>query len=114
MTIGDVSVTKGQEYDLLKTSNGPVQVITMAQNVIYDKEVPVNEEMKKEAEDQFKLIAENNEKVVDQIVNLGYKDKQDYIDKVMLPGVQAQALMKNILWMTRKRSSFNINRVLRK
>ncbi|WP_276931364.1 hypothetical protein [Dubosiella newyorkensis] len=94
MTIGDVSVTKGQEYDLLKTSNGPVQVITMAQNVIYDKEVPVNEEMKKQAEDQFKLIAENNEKVVDQIVNLGYKDKQDYIDKVLLPSVQAQALMK--------------------
>lgn len=94
MTIGDTTYTKGQEYNLLKTSNGPAQLMTLVQQIIYDKEVPVTEEMKKEAQEQFDLIKENNENVADQLKALGYSDEQDYIDKVLLPSVQAQALMK--------------------
>ena len=93
MTIGDTTYTKGDEYTMIKRSNGPALVIQQAQEIIYSKEVPANDELKKEAEKQYDEIAKANPDTEAQLKNLGYAGKDEYIEKVLLPAVQAQALM---------------------
>lgn len=93
MTIGNTTYTKGDEYTMIKKSNGPALVIQKAQEIIYEKEVPATEAMKKEAQEQFDQIAEANPDTETQLKNLGYSGKDEYIEKVLLPSVQAQALM---------------------
>ncbi|EOS60609.1 hypothetical protein C815_01281 [Firmicutes bacterium M10-2] len=93
MTIGNTTYTKGDEYTMIKKSNGPALVIQKAQEIIYEKEVPVTDAMKKEAQEQFDQISQANPDTETQLKNLGYSGKDEYIEKVLLPSVQAEALM---------------------
>ncbi|HAM30548.1 hypothetical protein [uncultured Dubosiella sp.] len=94
MTIGDTTYTKGDEYTMVKKSNGPALVIQQAQSIIYEKEVPATDEMKKQAQEQFDEIVKANPDSEKQLKTLGYESKDEYIEKVLLPAVQAQELMK--------------------
>lgn len=98
MTIGDVTYTRGQEYEYIKKSTGPNLVMQMAEEVIYDKEVPVTDEIRKQAEDNYNEYAKTSDNLESYIQSLGYKDRQDYIDKVLIPAVQAEKLLTK--WFT--------------
>lgn len=93
MTIGDVTYTRGQEYEYIKKSTGPNLVMQMAEEVIYDKEVPVTDEIRKQAEDNYNEYAKTSDNLESYIQSMGYKDRQDYIDKVLIPAVQAEKLL---------------------
>ncbi len=84
MTIGDVTYTRGQEYEYIKKSTGPNLVMQMAEEVIYDKEVPVTDEIRKQAEDNYNEYAKTSDNLESYIQSMGYKDRQDYIDKVLI------------------------------
>lgn len=94
MTIGDQTVTAGQEYQLIKRVNGPVLLIQGVQRDIYAKEVGDGEEIQKKVDEMYEQFASNNENFEEQLVNYGYADKQDYIDNVVLPTVQATELFR--------------------
>ena len=98
MTIGDVTYTRGQEYEYIKKSTGPNLVMQMAEEVIYDKEVPVPDEIRKQAEDNYNEYAKTSDNLESYIQSMGYKDRQDYIDKVLIPAVQAEKLLTK--WFT--------------
>lgn len=98
MTIGDVTYTRGQEYEYIKKSTGPNLVMQMAEEVIYDKEVPVTDEIRKQAEDNYNEYAKTSDNLESYIQSMGYKDRQDYIDKVLIPAVQAEKLLTK--WFT--------------
>lgn len=98
MTIGDVTVTRGQVYDDIKKSTGPNLTMQMAEQVIYDKEVPVDDEIRKQAEDNYNEYAKTSDDLESYIQSMGYKDKPDYVDKVLIPAVQAEKLLTK--WFT--------------
>ena len=98
ITIGDVTYTRGQEYEYIKKSTGPNLVMQMAEEVIYDKEVPVTDEIRKQAEDNYNEYAKTSDNLESYIQSMGYKDRQDYIDKVLIPAVQAEKLLTK--WFT--------------
>lgn len=98
MTIGDVTYTRGQEYEYIKKSTGPNLVMQMAEEVIYDKEVPVTDEIRKQAEDNYNEYVKTSDNLESYIQSMGYKDRQDYIDKVLIPAVQAEKLLTK--WFT--------------
>ena len=98
MTIGDVTYTRGQEYEYIKKFTGPNLVMQMAEEVIYDKEVPVTDEIRKQAEDNYNEYAKTSDNLESYIQSMGYKDRQDYIDKVLIPAVQAEKLLTK--WFT--------------
>ncbi len=92
-TVGSQSVTKGEVYELLKHQNGANITVTLALQEIYNKEAPVTDEMKKAAEEQYKSQAgDKSEEFEKTLIEGGYKDKQEYIDEVLVPAQQAQAL----------------------
>lgn len=94
MTIGDTKYTKGDEYDLLKISTGTDLTMELVKQAIYKQEVKVTKEMKKKAQEQVYNYKENMENFDEQIQSLGYKNSTQYMNKVLIPSLQASELTK--------------------
>lgn len=92
MTIGDTTYTKGDVYELIKESDGPDLVLSMALTDIYDKEVPVTDEIKEEAQAQYDELAASNEDLEQQLTDAGYSGKDEYIENILIPNVQSKQL----------------------
>lgn len=88
--VGDKKVTKNQVYDLLKTNDGGSVLLSKVQDAIATSEVKVTKAMKKKAEDTLKSY-ESEENFEANLKASGYT-KDSYLKKVILPGLQAQAL----------------------
>ena len=93
MTIGSKTYTKGDEYDLLKASSGANMSVELIRQAILDSEIKQDEEIKKEAEEQYEELASNTKDIEDQLKKAGYEGKDEYIDKVLIPSVQYNKLM---------------------
>lgn len=93
MTIGSTTYTKGDEYSLLKHSSGAKMSVELIRQAIMDKEIKRTDEIKKEAEKQYDQLAQNNPDIETQLQQAGYKDKTEYIDKVLIPSVQSNKLI---------------------
>lgn len=92
MTIGDTTYTKGDEYDLLKISTGTDLTMELVKQSIYKKEVKVTKAMKKKAQEQIDNYKENMTDFEDQIKSLGYNSTEAYMNKVLIPSLQASEL----------------------
>lgn len=92
MTIGDTKYTKGDEYELLKISTGSDLTMELVKQAIYKQEVEVTREMKEKAQEQVNNYKENMENFDKQIHSLGYKNSKQYMNKVLIPSLQANEL----------------------
>ena len=92
MTIGNTTYTKGDEYDLLKISTGTDLTMELVKQAIYKQEVKVTKEMKEKAQEQVNNYKENMENFDKQIHSLGYKNSKQYMNKVLIPSLQASEL----------------------
>lgn len=92
MTIGDAKYTKGDEYELLKISTGSDLTMELVKQAIYKQEVKVTKEMKEKAQEQVNNYKENMENFDKQIHSLGYKNSKQYMNKVLIPSLQASEL----------------------
>ena len=92
MTIGNTTYTKGDEYDLLKISTGTDLTMELVKQSIYKKEVKVTKSMKKKAQKQIDNYKENMSDFNDQIKSLGYNSTDAYMNKVLIPSLQASEL----------------------
>ncbi|MBN2951478.1 hypothetical protein [Holdemanella sp. MSK.7.32] len=92
MTIGDTKYTKGDEYELLKVSTGTDLTMELVKQAIYKQEVKVTKEMKEKAQEQVNNYKENMENFNEQIQSLGYKNSKQYMNKVLIPSLQASEL----------------------
>lgn len=92
MTIGDTKYTKGDEYELLKISTGSDLTMELVKQAIYKQEVKVTKEMKEKAQKQVNDYKENMENFDEQIHSLGYKNSKQYMNKVLIPSLQASEL----------------------
>ena len=92
MTVGDTSYTKNDVYTLLKNTSGTSDGITHIQSIIYNKEVGKTKAMKEEAEKQYEEYKSASDSFESQIKAQGYT-KKTYINKVLLPTIQADKLL---------------------
>lgn len=92
MTIGDTTVDKGQIYNLIKESDGPDLLISLALTTIYDKEVPRDDAIKEEADKQYEDLLKTNESLEEQLKKAGYASREAYIDQILIPSVQSKKL----------------------
>ncbi len=91
MTIGNKTIDKEDEYNLMKWVYGPTSAINMVNNMIYDKEIGLTDEIKKEAQktlDQYKAM----EGFEEQIIAMGYESAEDYMNQVLVRPLQKSAL----------------------
>ena len=93
MTIGDKTYTKEEEYNYVKKSSGPSITMQLIQNEIYDKEIKVDKKIRKEASDLYKEQKKSTKNIEEQIKIAGYKDKEDYMNKAIIPSIQSQKLL---------------------
>lgn len=91
-TVGDVTYDKGDLYTLIKESDGPDLLITLALTKIYDAEVPRTDEIKEEAKKDYDELAKQTENIETQLKEAGYTDSQQYIDMVLIPNIQSKKL----------------------
>lgn len=94
MTIGSKTFTKQDEYQLIKRVNGPALTLQAAQQLIYAEEVGTTDEIKAQAQEMYDTYASSSDDFEAQLKSYGYKDKDDYINNVLIPSVQSQELMK--------------------
>lgn len=88
-----ISVTKDDIYKTLLKQYGPSQVVNMALQYIADKEITDQEAIDKKLQETIDQYAQYMENGIDQYaVDQGYKDKQDYIDQVLMPSVKSDLL----------------------
>lgn len=92
-SVGNTTYTRNDEYQLLKRTSGPNLTLQGAQKLIYKEEVGDGEEIMKKAEEMFDQYSGYTENFEETLSSYGYKDKQEYIDAVMVPSVQAQELL---------------------
>lgn len=102
MTIGKTTYTRGDEYNYQKKSNGPTNVVQLALTEIYEKEVGLDDAMKKEAKEQVKESSSSVENFDKQIKALGYKDLEDYTNRVAVPSVQSKRLIEKYMTDNKK------------
>lgn len=94
MTVGNTTYSIGYEYELLKNQSGAETSLNLIEQYILDEEVGRGKKIKKEANEQWDEYAESMDDLVSQVKDAGYKGKKDYINKVLIPSVQTEKLMK--------------------
>ena len=102
MTIGDTTITKEDEYKSLKISNGSDLTMELVKQAIYKKEVKVTKKMKKNAKSTLKSYEESMSNFEEQLKSLGYSSKKQYMNKVLIPSLQAEALTKKYFTAAKK------------
>ena len=102
MTIGDTTITKEDEYKSLKISNGSDLTMELVKQAIYKKEDKVTKKMKKNAKSTLKSYEESMSNFEEQLKSLGYSSKKQYMNKVLIPSLQAEALTKKYFTAAKK------------
>lgn len=93
-TVGDESITRNDEYELIKYVNGPDLMMQGVQSLIYEEEIGSGDDVKKEADELLKQYTNGDEKTfLEQLKNYGYSSLDEYKDAVIIPSVQAQMLL---------------------
>ena len=96
--INGLSVTVGQVYSQMMATDSTAIIKQMATRIILDKEVPVSDAIKAEAD---KVLKEFVDSVYDNLEMYlkyyGYKDEADYYENGIIPSIQQDTLVRNYL-----------------
>ena len=91
-TVGSTTYTKQDEYNLIKASNGGALTLQLAKNAVYDEVIGMDDDIRKAAQESYDDLASDYSDFEDQLKQMGYKDKDDYIDTVLIPEQQGNRL----------------------
>lgn len=97
-TVGSTKVTNGDIFHPIFLSSGFNEVNAQVSKIIYDKEVPVDDEITAEAKksmDEFKASAKDNLSAI--LKQYGCADEEEYYNKYILPNIQNTRLAKKFL-----------------
>ncbi len=96
--VGDRTVTIGEVYSQMMSTDSTAIIKQMATRVILNKEVPVTDEMKVEADEVLKQFTDSvTDNIELYLEYYGYKDTTDYYDNGILPSLQQEALVNTYL-----------------
>lgn len=105
--VGNETVTKEDIYTYAKNTLAGDATATLVKASLLDNEVPVTDDMEKEAKKTFDAVKENfGSKFAEMIKSNGYKDEDSYYKEVTLRNIQTQALTKKYLTEEDKMSEY--------
>lgn len=87
ITIGDTKITKGDLYEGLKSQGATTSIINQVSAIIVEKEVPVTDEITKEAKESMETLKSyiGEEQWTQFLTETGYENEEAYFnDRVML------------------------------
>ena len=94
ITVGKTEITKDEIYTSLKSQNGVTAIISKLSAFITDKEVPITDEIKKEAQESLdsfvKLVGEDTLKTY--IKSMGYETLDEYRDNVLVETIRSEKI----------------------
>lgn len=96
--VGSQTITVGQVYSQMMATDSTAIVKQMASRIIFDKEVPMDDALKAEADTQIEEFVDSVGENLDVYLQYyGYKDKDDYLNNGIIPSLQQEKLVKNYL-----------------
>lgn len=96
--VGNQSITVGQVYSQMMATDSTAIIKQMASRIIFDKEVPMDDALKAEADTQLQEFIDSVGENLDVYLQYyGYKDKDDYYNNGIIPSLQQEKLVKNYL-----------------
>lgn len=96
--VGDQSITVGQVYTQMMATDSTAVIKQMASRIIFEKEVPLDDALKAEADTQLQEFVDSVSDNLDLYLQYyGYKDKDDYYTNGIIPSLQQEKLVKNYL-----------------
>ncbi len=96
--VGNQSITVGQVYSQMMAADSTTIIKQMATRIILDKEVPVTDEIKAEADTILQEFVDSVYDNLDLYLEYyGYKDETDYYDNGIIPSIQQETLVKSQL-----------------
>lgn len=91
--VGSEEITKGDVYASMFSNAGAYATINDATQTVVDIEIPVTDEMKSEAQSTMDTMANMYGEMFEQVLQSnGYKDADDYLNKGLIPSLQAKEL----------------------
>lgn len=96
--VGNQSITVGQVYSQMMATDSTAIIKQMASRIIFDKEVPMDDALKAEADTQLQEFIDSVGENLDVYLQYyGYKDKDDYYNNGIIPSLQQEKLVRNYL-----------------
>lgn len=96
--VGTQSITVGQVYAQMMATDSAAIIKQMATRIILNKEVPVTDEIKAEADTALKEFVDSVYDNLDLYLEYyGYKDEVDYYENGIIPSLQQETLVRNYL-----------------
>lgn len=96
--VGTQSITVGQVYAQMMATDSAAIIKQMATRIILNKEVPVTDEIKAEADTALKEFVDSVYDNLDLYLEYyGYKDEADYYENGIIPSLQQETLVRNYL-----------------
>lgn len=93
--IADTEVTKGDIYNGLKANGAVSELISDVTSYIVEQEVPVTDEIKKDAQDSMNMLKQmigDDTKWNEFISSMGYKTEEEYFNDRVLTAARADEL----------------------
>ena len=86
ITIGNTKITKGDIYEGLKSQGAVTSIINKVSAIIVEKEIPLTDEIKKEAEESLATLKTyvGEEKWEQFLKDTGYATEEDYFNERVL------------------------------
>lgn len=92
-SVGDQSLTKGEMYNFMLARDAAYYTISEAKKIIFEKEVPVTDEMKAQAQstlDSYQIMFGGQ--FLSYLQSYGFTDEQDYLENSLIPSLQSEQL----------------------
>lgn len=98
ITIGDTKITNNEIYHHLLKQFGSSEVLSLALTYIADQEVTDKEAIKAKVDEKVATAKENATTSLDEVAKqYGYKDEQEYIDKIVTVGAKQELLIEKYI-----------------
>lgn len=94
-SVGNQTLTKGDMYNFMLARDAGYFTINEAKKVIFEKEVPVTDEMRSEAEETLNTYKTMlSDSFASYLQSYGFADEEEYLNNSLLVSLQAQELTK--------------------
>jgi foldase protein PrsA len=93
ITVGDSTITKGDVYNLLKSSSGATTAVNDANRAIAAAEVEVTDEMKSDAQNTLSSYKSLYGDSFSSYIEQNGMTEEDYLNNYLIPSLQAEKLV---------------------
>src|SRR5690554_6850237 len=98
LTVGEVSFTKGQMFNLMKNQDPATLVVEMAKRKIMEEKFPINDEVRDKAQEELDYVKEIfGESFLTSISMYGFTSEEEYVEKALIPNAQEALMTENFI-----------------